>query len=520
SDANAESEHAFPDPGFTGDLPLTGDPSLTENAAVSMRTDASPDQEHMHIYTANSTVSKKLTSHEERMKVLEALDMNQSMQQEIMKQISWIEDNITFNLQYMYEVRAMRWKEQRIKRSKSNPNYPVYKLPHFFIDDDGESPPTPNTPYESSSWQAYRYRPWTHTERQKLVEAIRMEAKRLMALDYHASGHHHLIWDVEKVSDERLEVYSVDRIDWKRVSKIYVPHRTPTECMIQWTTQEHPKINKTPWSVSENRKLVELVLKQGLYGNWEKIAVDLGTNRTVSQCFSHYQSQASRQQAKRRWTKTEDRLLKVVIKSLGPRNWQQIAHIVGDRTGSQCLQRWTKALDPAIRRSRWVQEEDDVLKNAVQVYGLGNWRLVQKHIPGRTDMQCRERWVNVLDPDLDHSKLESEEMEKLHKMVNEQGPKWSMLAQHFPGRTDNQLLRAWKNHILEIEKGLCLLEPSDETTSRHESEQYDHSELGSPSQSTPAEEEPHISSTSKKSSRKPTSAKSRRGRVVKRGRKS
>lgn len=26
----------------------------------------------------------------------------------------------------------------------------------------------------------------THTERHKLVEAIRMEAKRLMALDYHA----------------------------------------------------------------------------------------------------------------------------------------------------------------------------------------------------------------------------------------------------------------------------------------------------------------------------------------------
>lgn len=187
-----------------------------------------------------------------------------------------------------------------------------------------------------------------------------------------------------------------------------VPHRTPTECMIQWTTQEHPKINKTPWSVTENRKLVDLVLKHGLYGNWEKIAVELGTNRTVSQCFSHYQSQAARQKAKRRWTKTEDRLLKLVIKSLGPRNWQQIAHIVGDRTGSQCLQRWTKALDPAIRRSRWVPREDHVLKNAVQVYGLGNWSLVQKHIPGRTDMQCRERWVNVLDPDLDHSKLESE----------------------------------------------------------------------------------------------------------------
>jgi hypothetical protein len=23
---------------------------------------------------------------------------------------------------------------------------------------------------------------------------------------------------------------------------------------------------------------------------------------------------------------------------------------------------------------------------------------VQRHVPGRTDVQCRERWVNVLDP--------------------------------------------------------------------------------------------------------------------------
>jgi hypothetical protein len=220
--------------------------------------------------------------------------------------------------------------------------------------------------------------------------------------------------------------------------------------MIQWTTQEHPKINKTPWSVAENRKLIDLVLKHGLYGNWEKIAVELGTDRTVSQCYSHYQSQAARQKAKRRWTKTEDRLLKLVIKSLGPRNWQQIAHIVGDRTGSQCLQRWTKALDPAIRRSRWVPREDHVLKNAVQVYGLGNWSLVQKHIPGRTDMQCRERWVNVLDPDLDRSKLESEVC----------GFKEGSLASHID--THIYLLqRKWRNYIKWSmstgQSGLCWL---------------------------------------------------------------
>lgn len=187
-----------------------------------------------------------------------------------------------------------------------------------------------------------------------------------------------------------------------------IPSRTPTECMIQWTTQEHPKINKTAWSPKENNKLMKLVKRYGKYGFWEKIAVELGSNRTVSQCFSHYQSQVNKQKTKAKWTKTEDRLLAQLVRSLGPRNWQQVAYMLGDRTGSQCLQRWEKVLNPAIRRTRWTEEEDTVLRNSVEVYGLGNWTKVQKHIPGRTDMQCRERWVNVLDPSLNHSKLDEQ----------------------------------------------------------------------------------------------------------------
>ena len=34
-------------------------------------------------------------------------------------------------------------------------------------------------------------------------------------------------------------------------------------------------------------------------------------------------------------------------------------------------------------------------------------------VPGRTASQCRERWVNVLDTNLNRGKWESEEDEKL-----------------------------------------------------------------------------------------------------------
>lgn len=99
--SNDQSKPAFPDAVHIRDTMLMSDSSVAGNALV---TEAIPDREQTHNYVANHTTGDKLTSHEEKMKVLEALDLNQSMQQEIMKQISWIEDNITLNLQYMVRM--------------------------------------------------------------------------------------------------------------------------------------------------------------------------------------------------------------------------------------------------------------------------------------------------------------------------------------------------------------------------------------------------------------------------------
>lgn len=42
---------------------------------------------------------------------------------------------------------------------------------------------------------------------------------------------------------------------------------------------------------------------------------------------------------------------------------------------------------------------------------MGNWVQIEKHVPGRTDVQCRERWVNVLDPKVAFTKWTPEEDE-------------------------------------------------------------------------------------------------------------
>ena len=68
-------------------------------------------------------------------------------------------------------------------------------------------------------------------------------------------------------------------------------------------------------------------------------------------------------------------------------------------TGDACLQRWRYSVDPTIRRGKWTVEEDGMLRQGVAQHGAKEWaRWVPGHMNGRTAPQCRERWVNSLDP--------------------------------------------------------------------------------------------------------------------------
>lgn len=71
-------------------------------------------------------------------------------------------------------------------------------------------------------------------------------------------------------------------------------------------------------------------------------------------------------------------------------------------TGAQCLNRWDKTIKPTFRKGKWTDAEDDLLKKGVDLFGSGNWKKIASIVTSRTDVQCRERWVNILDPTIDH----------------------------------------------------------------------------------------------------------------------
>ncbi|KAL0429527.1 UNVERIFIED_CONTAM: Myb-like protein L [Sesamum radiatum] len=194
----------------------------------------------------------------------------------------------------------------------------------------------------------------------------------------------------------------------------------------------------------EDKNLLHIVQQKGL-SNWIEIAASLRTNRTPCQCLARYQRSLNASILKREWTKDEDNQLRSAVETFGESNWQLVASVMEGRTGTQCSNRWLKTLHPARQRvGKWTPEEDKRLKVAVTLFGPRTWKKVARCVPGRTQVQCRERWVNCLDPSLNMSKWTEEEDSKLEAAIAKHGYCWSKVAACIPHRTDNQCWRRWK----------------------------------------------------------------------------
>jgi hypothetical protein len=108
------------------------------------------------------------------------------------------------------------------------------------------------------------------------------------------------------------------------------------------------------------------------------------------------------------WTLEEDAKLKYAVQLHGGKNWGSIAALVPGRTRKLCSSRWkdisNSNIDRVIvRAGKWTADEDSKLNDAVQTHGDKNWDAIAVLVTGRTGVQCRHRWRNVLDPNIDRA---------------------------------------------------------------------------------------------------------------------
>ncbi|KAF8017750.1 hypothetical protein BT93_H2831 [Corymbia citriodora subsp. variegata] len=114
-----------------------------------------------------------------------------------------------------------------------------------------------------------------------------------------------------------------------------------------------------------------------------------------------------------------------------------------------------QAMMEDLRRGPWTVEEDLTLVNYIANHGEGRWNSLARSAGlKRTGKSCRLRWLNYLRPDVRRGNITLEEQLLILELHSRWGNRWSKIAQHLPGRTDNEIKNYWRTRVQKHAKQL------------------------------------------------------------------
>ncbi|KAF5734314.1 putative Myb domain protein 39 [Tripterygium wilfordii] len=104
--------------------------------------------------------------------------------------------------------------------------------------------------------------------------------------------------------------------------------------------------------------------------------------------------------------------------------------------------------DHNIKKGPWTPEEDQKLIDYINRNGHVNWKSIPKQAGlNRCGKSCRLRWTNYLRSDIKRGHFTEDEERIIIKLHSVLGNKWSRIASHLPGRTDNEIKNFWNTQI-------------------------------------------------------------------------
>ena len=102
------------------------------------------------------------------------------------------------------------------------------------------------------------------------------------------------------------------------------------------------------------------------------------------------------------------------------------------------------------RKGNWSEKEDHLLLEWVEVHGPNKWTECARRIEGRCGKQCRERWMNTLDPRVKRGNWEELEQTSIFEQMQLNWTSWAVVAKALPGRTENAVKNYFYSSIRRL----------------------------------------------------------------------
>lgn len=138
-----------------------------------------------------------------------------------------------------------------------------------------------------------------------------------------------------------------------------------------------------------------------------------------------------------KWTEKEYSTLVSLVRQIGE-DWNRISATLDNKTAKQCMQKF-KNSQRSAKKGNWTSQEDELLFSWVERHGPTKWTECSKEIKGRCGKQCRERWVNILNPDVKKGNWSDHEQDVIFESLSTYNTSWSAMSHVLPGRTENSI---------------------------------------------------------------------------------